>query len=304
MSNVAGNIVTLQELQVLRDLIEKEITDFLTSIPKLEPLSSAVSYVMQTGGKRIRPLIALSLIRDLGKRIEDYSACAVALELLHISSLVHDDLPALDNDSMRRGQKTCHVKFSEATAILTGDILISFAMSYVSKAKILPLQHIKIVNLLSSAFSELCYGQQLDLNPEKSSAENSNIALLKTGALFAASVAIGFAAASENPSDLRLAKETGLQIGHLYQICDDIADQNDSVTFKGREESSDKRNQKNTFYTDTAENTLKTIRSVQEKIQLGIAKLSEAHPQANDFPNFREVLNLLFTPFKDVEISF
>src|SRR5689334_21621105 len=120
----ARDVQNGESLEYFRSILETNLKEFLSEVPDSEPIASAISYVLNSGGKKIRPLFTLSLFADLGEDVENFGALALSTELLHIASLVHDDLPALDNDELRRGQKTCHVKFNEATAILTGDILV------------------------------------------------------------------------------------------------------------------------------------------------------------------------------------
>ncbi len=304
MNNLAINKNIECDLLAIKEIIDQEIDKFINLLPDVQPLSSAVEYVLKTGGKRIRPLISLSILSDLQKDISRYAACGLAIELLHIASLVHDDLPALDNDNTRRGQNTCHIEFNEATAILTGDVLVAFAFNYLKYSNLSAAHNIEMIKILSEAFKDLCFGQQLDINPQKTATENSIVAFLKTGALFSAAFTIPFALIDAEQKYLLIAKEIGLNLGLLYQLCDDLADHADSAGLKGREVSSDMRNKKNTFYANSPEHNQLTIKSSFEKIMTLLEVLQNEYRANNNFNLLRESLNLLFKPFKLEELNF
>jgi geranylgeranyl diphosphate synthase type II len=285
VENSAKIILRNGDLDNLRSAIEGEIANFINSLPASNSLSEAIIYILKCGGKRIRPLITLSILADLGQQAENFAACAVALELLHVASLVHDDLPALDNDNFRRGLKTCHVKFNESTAILTGDVLVPMALNYLLSSKISAKGLLNITALLTEAYRDLCFGQQLDLNPQNFNLNNSEVARLKTGALFSAAIAIPFEIVPGLDAYFKIAKETGLQLGILYQICDDFADNNDS-NFK-----------------DMLQSTRLLIDPVHSHLLLLISAL-EKSSEGRGLVNLRNTLNYLFSPFEAFEIQF
>jgi geranylgeranyl diphosphate synthase type II len=205
-------------------------------------LTNACRYVSEGGGKRLRGLLVLSVAHDLlwgAERLNDLTASALgdrwsgilsaatALELLHVASLVHDDLPAIDNDDMRRGRAACHRAFGEGAAILAGDGLIGRAFMVVTgSAGLSSDNQARIVRLLSKAWWDLCCGQQMDLeqranpNPEV----REQVMRLKTGALFGA--ALGCGAICGGVSEAKLDKyiELGINVGVVFQSLDDLAD--------------------------------------------------------------------------------
>lgn len=194
-------------------------------------LQEACRYVSQGGGKRLRGLLACGVAYDLAKVNRDGSSRAlspaVALELLHAASLVHDDLPALDNDDLRRGQASCHKAFSEATAVLTGDALIGAAFMVVTGDAVLSSDsQARVVRILAHAWWDLCLGQQLDIDEqqEKSSVDRAQMVRLKTGALFGAAVGCGAVCAGVRESILHEYIAWGTRVGECFQALDDLDD--------------------------------------------------------------------------------
>jgi geranylgeranyl pyrophosphate synthase len=205
-------------------------------------LIKACRYVSGGGGKRLRGLLVLGVAYDLlggvvlpkgaPNRILDegwlgFLSAASAVELLHEASLVHDDLPAIDNDDMRRGLPACHRAFGEASAILAGDGLVGRAFMVITGARGLSSDNqARIVRLLGRAWWDLCCGQQMDLelrnNPSHGLSER--VMQLKTGALFGA--AFGSGAICGGVSEAKLAKyvDAGIDVGVVFQYLDDLAD--------------------------------------------------------------------------------
>jgi geranylgeranyl diphosphate synthase type II len=168
--------------------------------------------------------LAFSIFRDLSRQDEvstELLACATAVEVVHAASLVHDDLPALDNDDFRRGRPACHKAFGEATAVLVGDVLIGEAFSLVVESVTSAEQSVVLVRYLAGTWEKLCAGQQLDLDK---STEGVLIAELKTGALFGFSAACGAICAAINPDDLLAVYDWGVRVGVAFQKLDDIED--------------------------------------------------------------------------------
>lgn len=230
---------------------EEYLASSLTTLPSPDTLTPAVHYSLFPGGKRLRPRLCLSMGRDLG--VEDLTCLfgpAAALEMLHASSLIHDDLPALDNDLFRRGRPSCHAKFGEATALLAGDLLIAAAHRAVAETKGLTSDHVREVSKrVGIAFEQLCVGQQLDILP-RSEGDLLNIYRHKTGALFGASLAAGAICADANSSLVQAAWNLGIEYGVLFQLVDDYQDLFGSNQERGRQESSDERNGRVTLFTD------------------------------------------------------
>ncbi len=194
-------------------------------------LHEACDYVSGSGGKRLRALLALSVAHDLSKDSESITKTAlspaVALELLHAASLVHDDLPALDNDDERRGRPSCHRAFSEATAILTGDALVGAALMLVTTDSELSSDNqARVARTLSMAWWDLCLGQQLDIDLKNntSAAKRDEMIELKTGALFGASVGCGAICAGIREAVLGDFIGWGSRVGECFQAFDDLDD--------------------------------------------------------------------------------
>ncbi len=230
------------------------------------PLFEAMRYAVLNGGKRLRPLFVYATGEALGGLPEYLDAPAAAVELIHCYSLIHDDLPAMDNDDLRRGKPTCHKAFGEATAILTGDALLTLAFKILSDSKLNPIspeQQIQMIQVLSekSGMHGMIEGQALDLASEGQhqtiSFENlCRIHNKKTGALIEAAVTLG-AIASIDPQTTKANKhipervlklqEYARCIGLAFQIQDDILDITSNAKTLGKSTGKDQQQNKATF---------------------------------------------------------
>ena len=213
-------------------------------------LDEAMRYSLLAGGKRIRPVLCLATARSLGERIEPYLDMAAAIEMVHTYSLVHDDLPAMDDDDLRRGQPTSHIKFGEAVAILAGDGLFAEAVRAMSQVEAEPARVLEAVQLLTSAtgVEGMVGGQYVDVTAENLDAERlRHLHSLKTGRLIAVSVetalALGGVPGPERLPYHRFAAELGI----LFQIVDDILDVTGSDEELGKPQGSDERHGKVTY---------------------------------------------------------
>lgn len=211
-----------------RELLDRRLVEVAEhSGTESKSLNAAATYVLQGHGKRLRALLALSICCDLTECSSDKLYAmhpAIALEMLHAASLVHDDLPALDNDDMRRGRPSCHRQFNEATAILTGDYLIGRSFLVVNGAALTPLQKLGVLAHLAQAWSDLCMGQQVDIDKPTDLAEVHRLMELKTGALFAAAAACGAICADTDDAATARFYTWGMKLGVLFQKLDDLAD--------------------------------------------------------------------------------
>jgi geranylgeranyl diphosphate synthase, type II len=200
----------------LRSLVE-EWLDGLELSPELGGLEDAVRYALAGGGKRIRPVLCLATAEAAGGNPEDALPAAAALELVHSFSLVHDDLPALDDDAERRGRPTAHVRFGEAHAILAGDALLTEAF-----ALALRYPTTDIARELAFATSGMIGGQYLDVDGGRP--DRAELNRLKTGRLFEASVGCGLLAAGVREAEQQPWRAFAADYGFLYQAVDDLLD--------------------------------------------------------------------------------
>ncbi|MGX3020515.1 (2E,6E)-farnesyl diphosphate synthase [Ursidibacter sp. B-7004-1] len=216
---------------------QQRVNDFLaTQLTQYDnfnsPLIDAMSYAVLLGGKRVRPFLIYTTGKMLGVPLEQLDHSAGAMEAIHAYSLVHDDLPAMDNDTLRRGKPTCHIAFDEATAILAGDALQTFAFELLSQdPTISEKQKILQIQLLasSSGAKGMCLGQSLDLLSENKSVSLSELELIhrnKTGALILASVLMGFNLSKyvNNQQIKQHLTHYAQAIGLAFQVQDDILD--------------------------------------------------------------------------------
>jgi farnesyl diphosphate synthase len=221
-----------------------------------ERLHAAMRYSVLGGGKRVRPILLLATARTLGLPEERVEAAACALELVHVYSLVHDDLPAMDDDDLRRGRPTCHKAYDEATALLVGDALQSLAFELLARDPGLPdsgAVRACLVGLLAEAIGSLgmAGGQALDLQSEGHRLEIEQVErmhALKTGALIRASVMMGAACAPDlEPHRERALAGFAAPIGLAFQIQDDLLDELGDTATLGKAAHSDRQRGKSTY---------------------------------------------------------
>ncbi len=202
--------------------------------PLSKPLYDAMCYAVLNGGKRLRPLFIYTLGIALGLPLQDLDHAACAIELIHAYSLIHDDLPSMDNDDWRRGKPSCHKQFGEGMALLAGDALQALAFDVLLKAPLQPIKIVKMLSVLAKAAGPwgMVAGQAMDFCgsdcPDKSSAEN--IHSLKTGALFVAAFQLPAIVADLSADKLFTLKNVGNNLGLAYQIQDDACD-NENINF-------------------------------------------------------------------------
>lgn len=221
-------------------------------------LPQAMRYSLLNGGKRVRPFLVYATGQMLGAHLSDLDAPALAIECIHSYSLVHDDLPAMDNDTLRRGKPTCHIQFDEATAILAGDALQTEAFAILSQhayQQVTPRQQLAMVQTLAQAsgVAGMCGGQALDIaatGKALSLAELEQIHQLKTGALITAAVLLGaYTAPNISAQTLQQLTEWAEAIGLAFQVQDDILDQTSDTATLGKTQGSDAANDKTTYPT-------------------------------------------------------
>lgn len=218
-------------------------------------LLDAMRYATFNGGKRVRPILAYAAAEALGGRVDAVDDIAAALEMVHSYSLVHDDLPAMDNDSLRRGKPTCHIAFDEATAILAGDALqcLAFEVLAASPAVLAPAVRLELIRLLASASGTqgMAGGQALDLAAEGQTLtleQLETIHVHKTGCLIRASVRMGaLTVAAATPAQLDALDRYAHAIGLAFQVQDDILDVIGDTATLGKTQGSDQALAKATY---------------------------------------------------------
>ena len=219
-----------------------------------EKLIDAMDYSVSSGGKRLRPALLLEFYRLCGgEKNESAAHFAAAIEFIHTYSLIHDDLPCMDNDDMRRGKPSCHIAFGEDTALLAGDALLTMAFYAASTADEIPSENIvNAINVLShySGAHGMVGGQVLDLSYEGNSPTAEQLEYmysLKTGALIVAAAKIGCILANANENQIAAAVSFAQRIGFAFQIVDDILDIVSTTDELGKPVGSDAKNEKNTY---------------------------------------------------------
>ena len=219
---------------------------------EFDGLLDAMDYSLTAGGKRIRPVLVLEFSRLLGGNMEDTLPVACAVEMLHTYSLIHDDLPCMDNDDLRRGKPTSHKVFGESTAVLAGDALQAEAFGTILRCPLPVERRAKCAEILAGAagIDGICGGQYMDLSAEGhalSAEELSDLQARKTGALLAGACMLGAAAAGAGEDMLNLAGQYGAQLGAAFQIRDDMLDVLSTESELGKPTGSDERDGKTTF---------------------------------------------------------
>jgi farnesyl diphosphate synthase/geranylgeranyl diphosphate synthase type II len=231
-------------------------------------LRSAMRYSLFNGGKRVRPILAyasaLAINPEQNLRLID--PIAAALESLHSYSLVHDDLPAMDDDDLRRGKPTCHIAYNEATAILAGDGLQTLAFDYLSRTDLPPDIQMELVKTLvaGSGVDGMVLGQAIDLsavNQQLTLEQLENMHRHKTGALIRASVRMGAIAAGANKEQLNKLDNYAAAIGLAFQVQDDILDVTSDTATLGKQQGADIAHNKPTYV------SLLGLEAAQEKAQ-------------------------------------
>ncbi len=235
-------------------LIEKALASCFRefSILPQAGLAEAMRYSLLAGGKRIRPTLVLEFCRISGGSAEEALPVACAVEMLHTYSLIHDDLPCMDNDDLRRGKPTNHIVYGECTATLAGDALQAEAFGTILRAGLSVEKKAACAEILANAvgLDGMCGGQYLDMLWEGrilSEKELTEINSRKTGALLTASCQVGVAAAGGTQEMLDRAGEFGAALGMAFQIRDDMLDVLSTSEALGKPIGSDLQEQKNTY---------------------------------------------------------
>ena len=243
-------------LKQIRLRTELQLDSLISTSDSIEPaLQQAMRYGLLNGGKRIRPALTYLACEFSGGSPEQADHAATAIECIHSYSLIHDDLPAMDNDDLRRGKPTCHIAFDEATAILAGDALLTLAFELLSRpdSRCQPAQQLQMLHCLSKASGErgMVLGQAFDLahvdqplTLEQLQAMHSH----KTGALIVAALELGaLAAGNTDPLRLEHLRLFGQKMGLAFQIKDDLLDIESDTQTLGKPQGSDQLQNKPTY---------------------------------------------------------
>ncbi len=247
---------TLSEyIKYIENNLKHYTEDKIKDTPQ-KKLAEAMRYSLEAGGKRIRPVLVMEFCRICGGTYEDARAAACAIEMIHTFSLIHDDLPAMDNDDFRRGRPSCHKAYDEATAILAGDALAILPFQIIAEDECLESHRkVKLIADLSAASGMygMTGGQQIDIeNEEKSNIDLENLRYmysLKTGALIRTACRMGCIAAGADDNTIKLADEFASKLGLAFQIIDDILDVTSTTEELGKPVGSDAEQNKTTFVT-------------------------------------------------------
>ena len=248
-------IDTEKNFAVWRQRVESEL-DRLVPQASVEPtrLHEAIRWSLFGGGKRFRPLLMFAVAHTFGADLISVERSAAAVEMIHTFSLIHDDLPSMDNDDLRRGRETCHKKFGDAVAILAGDVLQTLSFKALSEDPGLTAEmRVRIISIFASASGTpngMVAGQQLDLEAEGRVVqlhEIENIHEKKTGALISASAMVGAIIAGANENEILAIRNYASRLGLLFQITDDVLDVTQTTETIGKTAGKDVSAQKATY---------------------------------------------------------
>ena len=264
-----------------RKLVEHYLESCLTDRSIPAKLKAAMEYSLLAGGKRVRPVLCLTTASLAGVDVNAALPFAAAIELIHTYSLIHDDLPAMDNDDLRRGKPSNHKAFGEATAILAGDSLLTYAFVLMAKAQVPAPNLLAALDELARAAGPegMCGGQELDM--EWTGGHNitlddlRKLHALKTGAILAASCTTGILLGSTDADLYQKIHTYGQELGVAFQIVDDILDETSDSTTLGKPVHSDSANAKTTYpLLCGIPKSQELAREHSQKAQSAIAKLS------------------------------
>ncbi len=243
-------------------------------------IHKAMRYSIFAGGKRIRPVLCLAACEAVGGRTAAAMPLACAVECIHTYSLIHDDLPCMDDDDLRRGRPTNHKVFGEGIAVLAGDALLTEAFILVAKAtppRRYPVQQLVKELAVAAGSLRLIAGQVQDLENESRKASLDEVKqthLNKTAALITASIRLGAMAGNAAPDQLKRLTRYGQDLGLAFQVIDDILDATSTKEVMGKSVRADEKNQKSTF---------PTVLGLEKSRQYAAALIADAHKQLTVF---------------------
>ena len=249
------NIELVDKLSEYNEKINEALISFLPeAVDGQQEVVRAMRYSIENGGKRLRPVLVIEFCKACGGDVESAMPFACAVEYVHTYSLIHDDLPCMDDDDLRRGMPSCHVKFGEATALLAGDALLTHAFECLASAELSDETIASAVMLLAqnAGVGGMLGGQVLDLKYESgdpSIHDLLSVHKLKTGALISAACLLGCIAAGANEEQLAAASNFAYNLGVAFQIKDDLLDVVGDESILGKHVGSDEENDTTTYVT-------------------------------------------------------
>lgn len=257
-----------QFLQTHKELIEQELKKYIEQLNAPAVLKEAMDYSLQAGGKRIRPMLVFSVLDALGKDTSIGLPVASSIEMIHTYSLIHDDLPGMDNDSLRRGKPTNHIVFGEANAILAGDALLTLSfgvLSEMNQTEVTAEQQIAIMQVIAQCAGAegMIGGQTVDMASEGKTISLEELEYIhehKTGKLLSASIITGAILGGADKVQLDALRKFSKHLGLAFQIRDDILDVEGNEELIGKPVGSDVDNNKSTYP------ALLTLNGAKEKL--------------------------------------
>ena len=262
----------VMKMMRIEKVLEEKINELADSKVK-----EAMRYSLIAPGKRVRPNLLYEVVKGYGllENVADEFACAI--EMIHTYSLIHDDLPAMDNDDLRRGRLTCHKQFDEATAILAGDGLLTYAFDVASSSTADPSIVVKCIQVLAQCAGSngMVLGQDLDMNESYTSDWNyvRKVHKYKTGCLLSAPLMMGALLAGKNDEIVRQWHEIGISLGLAFQVQDDILDVELSSEEFGKSNSDEKNDKKTSVSLLGLEQSKELMISEYEKVKQSISEM-------------------------------
>ncbi len=241
-------------LEKRREQVNRWLAAFIEErFPEGRRLCQAMTYSLMAGGKRLRPILCMAAAEAVGTPDDPHvTACGCALEMIHTYSLIHDDLPAMDDDALRRGRPTCHVHFDEATAILAGDALLSLAFQVLTEISLENPAGISAMHRIAKAcgYEGMIEGQMRDMEAEGAPRDVASLQGMhqcKTGALIEAAALAGGILGGGNDSQIRALSDYARRIGLAFQVADDILNVEGDPETMGKAAGTDKDRDKTTY---------------------------------------------------------
>lgn len=296
MQSVNDNLIFMGQLEDFfadaAQIVDSALDRYVPA-ESVEPtrLHSAMRWSLFGGGKRFRPALMIAVGRQFGAADEQLATTAAAIEMIHTYSLIHDDLPAMDDDDLRRGRATCHKQFDEATAILTGDALQALAFNIVAKDQSLTVEiRLKLIQGLSNAAGRMVAGQQMDLaaeGRELSIDQIEDIHRNKTGAIIRFSAEAGAIIGGATDTEIAATSVFGEKLGLLFQISDDLLDVTQSTEKLGKTAAKDVHSRKATYPSILGiDGTRKLLRDVYLQTVAEFGKLKRPVPLLESIAEF------------------